>query len=47
MHRWQLLLFPTKAIKECGLMDEDRFPFGLGDAQYTMRKRLRGVETVD
>jgi GT2 family glycosyltransferase len=33
------VLFPTKAIKECGLMDEDRFPFGWGDAQYTMRMR--------
>ena len=33
------VLFPAKAIKECGLMDEERFKYGWGDAQYLMRMR--------
>ena len=33
------VLFPLDAIKECGLMDEERFKYGWGDAQYLMRMR--------
>ncbi|HEV7645291.1 MAG TPA: glycosyltransferase family 2 protein [Pyrinomonadaceae bacterium] len=33
------VLFPVDAIKECGLMDEKRFKYGWGDAQYLMRMR--------
>jgi len=31
------LLLPTASIRECGLMDEKRFPHGWGDAQWMMR----------
>jgi len=31
------VLIPTEAIKECGLMDEKRFPHGWGDAQWMAR----------
>jgi GT2 family glycosyltransferase len=33
------VLFPVEAIRECGLMDEERFKYGWGDAQYLMRMR--------
>ena len=36
------VLFPTGAIRECGLMDEKKFPHGWGDAQYLMRMRKGG-----
>ena len=36
------VLFPVKAIEQCGLMDEKRFPNGWGDAQYLMRMRKDG-----
>jgi len=36
------VLFPAEAIKECGLMDESRFPYGWGDAQYLVRMRKAG-----
>jgi GT2 family glycosyltransferase len=35
------VLFPVGAIRECGLMDERRFPH-YGDAEYTPRMRRRG-----
>ncbi len=35
------VLFPAEAIKECGLMNEKRFPH-FGDAEYTPRMRRRG-----
>ena len=34
-------LFPVEAIRECGLMDEKRFPH-YGDAEYTPRMRRAG-----
>lgn len=36
------VLFPVAAIKENGLMDEERFPHGWGDAQYMMRMSKAG-----
>ncbi|MGI8811060.1 MAG: glycosyltransferase family 2 protein [Pyrinomonadaceae bacterium] len=36
------VLFPVEAIRECGLMDEKRFPHGWGDAQWLMRMRKSG-----
>lgn len=36
------VLFPVKAIRENGLMDEEKFPHGWGDAQYLMRMRKAG-----
>jgi GT2 family glycosyltransferase len=35
------VLFPVEAIRECGLMDEKRFPH-YGDAEYTPRMRRAG-----
>lgn len=35
------VLFPVEAIRECGLMDERRFPH-YGDAEYTPRMRRKG-----
>lgn len=35
------VLFPVAAIKECGLMNENRFPH-FGDAEYTPRMRRKG-----
>lgn len=35
------VLFPADAIRECGLMNEDRFPH-YGDAEYTPRMRRMG-----
>ena len=36
------VLFPSAAIRENGLMDEEKFPHGWGDAQYLMRMRKAG-----
>lgn len=36
------VLFPVAAIRENGLMDEEKFPHGWGDAQYLMRMRKAG-----
>lgn len=36
------VLFPAKAIRENGLMDEKKFPHGWGDAQYLTRMRKAG-----
>jgi GT2 family glycosyltransferase len=36
------LLIPADAIRECGMLDERRFPHGWGDGQYTTRLRKAG-----
>ena len=36
------VLLPVAAVRECGLMDEKRFPHGWGDAQYLMKIRMAG-----
>jgi GT2 family glycosyltransferase len=36
------VLVPAQAIRETGVMDAKRFPFGWGDAQYFARLRKRG-----
>lgn len=36
------VLFPVAAIRENGLMDNEKFPHGWGDAQYLMRMRKAG-----
>jgi GT2 family glycosyltransferase len=36
------VLLPVEAIKECGLLDARRFPYGWGDAQYLTRIRKAG-----
>jgi GT2 family glycosyltransferase len=36
------VLFPVEAIKECGLMDEEKFPHGWGDIQYVVRMKKMG-----
>lgn len=36
------VLFPVKAIRECGLMDEKKFPHGWGDIQYLVRMKKKG-----
>ena len=36
------VLFPVKAIRDVGLMDENRFPHGWGDAQWLARMRKAG-----
>lgn len=36
------VLFPTEAIRECGLMDEEKFPHGWGDIQYIVRMKRKG-----
>jgi GT2 family glycosyltransferase len=36
------VLIPADAVRECGLMDEKRFPHGWGDIQYFVRLRKRG-----
>jgi GT2 family glycosyltransferase len=42
------VLIPVAAIRECGLMDEKKFPHGWGDIQYFVRMRKRGWRlTVD
>lgn len=36
------VLYPVEAIRECGLMDEEKFPHGWGDIQYTVRMKKMG-----
>jgi GT2 family glycosyltransferase len=36
------IIYPVEAIKECGLMDEQKFPHGWGDIQYVVRMRKKG-----
>lgn len=36
------VLFPVEAIRECGLMDEKKFPHGWGDIQYAIRMKKMG-----
>ena len=36
------LLYPVAAIRECGLMDEKKFPHGWGDIQYVVRMKKMG-----
>jgi GT2 family glycosyltransferase len=36
------VLYPVEAIRECGLMDEEKFPHGWGDIQYTVRMKRMG-----
>lgn len=36
------VLFPERAIRECGLMDEEKFPHGWGDIQYVVRMKKMG-----
>jgi GT2 family glycosyltransferase len=36
------VLFPVEAIRECGLMDEKKFPHGWGDIQYIVRMKRHG-----
>ena len=36
------VLFPAEAIRECGLMDEAKFPHGWGDMQYVVRMKKMG-----
>ena len=36
------VLFPVEAIRECGLMDEEKFPHGWGDIQYLVRMKKLG-----
>ena len=36
------LLLPIEAIRECGLMDEKKFPHGWGDFQYVVRMKKMG-----
>lgn len=40
------VLVPVEAIRECGLMDEKKFPHGWGDIQYFVRMRKRGWRLV-
>jgi len=40
------VLVPTAAIRECGLMDAIKFPFGWGDIQYFVRMRKRGWRLI-
>jgi GT2 family glycosyltransferase len=35
-------LVPSQAVEECGILDEETFPHGWGDAQYFMRLRESG-----
>ena len=36
------VLYPAAAIRELGLMKDDRFPYGFGDLEYTPRMRKAG-----
>lgn len=36
------VLIPVAAVRECGLMDEKKFPHGWGDIQYFVRMRKAG-----
>ncbi|MGB4990608.1 MAG: hypothetical protein WBO10_15315, partial [Pyrinomonadaceae bacterium] len=40
------VMFPVEAIRECGLMDEAKFPHGWGDAQYLARFRKAGYKLL-
>ncbi|MGE3468357.1 MAG: hypothetical protein AB7J13_15665, partial [Pyrinomonadaceae bacterium] len=40
------VMFPAAAIQECGLMDENKFPYGWGDAQYIARFRKAGYKLL-
>lgn len=40
------VMFPREAVDECGLMDEKRFPYGWGDAQYVARMRRAGWQLL-
>ncbi len=36
------ILFPVEAIRECGLLDEEKFPHNWGDIQYVVRMKKAG-----
>jgi GT2 family glycosyltransferase len=36
------VLIPADAVRECGMMDERKFPYGWGDIQYFVRMRKTG-----
>ncbi len=36
------ILFPVESIKECGLLDEKKFPHNWGDIQYVVRMKKAG-----
>lgn len=36
------ILFPVESIKECGLLDEEKFPHNWGDIQYVVRMKKMG-----
>jgi GT2 family glycosyltransferase len=36
------VLFPVESVRECGLMDEKKFPHGWGDIQYLVRMKRKG-----
>lgn len=36
------VLFPIEAIRQCGLMDEKKFPHGWGDIQYLVKMKRNG-----
>ena len=40
------VIFPVKAIEENGLMDEEKFPHGWGDAQYLIRMKKAGWKLI-
>lgn len=40
------VLFPVVAIRECGLMDEEKFPHGWGDIQYVTRMKRMGYKLL-
>ena len=40
------VLFPAEAIRDVGMMDEDKFPRGWGDAQWTTRMRKAGWKLI-
>jgi GT2 family glycosyltransferase len=40
------VLFPVEAIKECGLLDEKRFPHNWADIQYIVRMKKAGWQLL-
>ena len=40
------VLIPSAAIRECGLMDSRKFPYGWGDIQYFVRMRKHGWQLL-
>ncbi len=40
------VLFPAEAIRQCGLMDEKKFPHGWGDIQYLVRMKKMGWQLL-